>query len=194
MTNQSFRNDEQEQLDWLAFQYVAGELSIADATAFEDRLASDFTACEAVARAVELSDALHTAHPTNPQSVVLPVRAEFASATWSLVGIAAAMLIVGSLWMRQGRPSNWSGEVLAQRWSKQLAESPLELTVDEIAADDATQSEMQPSEASSNDQPGDDELLIGADADVPAWMLDGVRGLYDQDAHPSAAQIEELES
>jgi anti-sigma-K factor RskA len=42
-------------LDWLAFCYVTGELSAAEATAFEERLAADDGACEAVARAMELN-------------------------------------------------------------------------------------------------------------------------------------------
>lgn len=43
-------------LDWLAFQYIAGELSVDDAAQFESRLAIDQMAREAVAAAVELSE------------------------------------------------------------------------------------------------------------------------------------------
>jgi hypothetical protein len=51
MTPGEFSNE----LDWLAFCYVAEELDPAQRAAFESRLAEDQAACEAVVRAVELS-------------------------------------------------------------------------------------------------------------------------------------------
>ena len=45
-------------LDWLAFCYAAGELSAAECAAFEDRLARDEVACEAVARVTKLNLAI----------------------------------------------------------------------------------------------------------------------------------------
>ena len=55
--------DRSDDLDWLAFQYVAGELSPAETVAFEDRLACDRHACEAVARMMQTVDALAVAVP-----------------------------------------------------------------------------------------------------------------------------------
>ena len=49
---------ESEVLDWLAFCYVSGELDGDERTAFENRLADDQVAREAVARAVELTEAV----------------------------------------------------------------------------------------------------------------------------------------
>ncbi len=46
------RND----LEWLAFQYVAGELPVEDEEQFETRLTTESEVAEAVARAVELGE------------------------------------------------------------------------------------------------------------------------------------------
>jgi hypothetical protein len=48
-------------LDWLAFQYVAGELSAEAAVLFEARLQSSTAACEAVERAVALGECVSLA-------------------------------------------------------------------------------------------------------------------------------------
>jgi hypothetical protein len=45
-------------LDWLAFRYAAGELSGAELDTFEMQLATDERACAAVARAVQLGQAI----------------------------------------------------------------------------------------------------------------------------------------
>lgn len=50
-------------LAWEAARYVWGELSPAEATAFEQRLATDELACVAVAEAVQLSAGLQAAVP-----------------------------------------------------------------------------------------------------------------------------------
>ena len=52
------RHEEPDDLDWLAFCYIADELSLDEAAAFENRLADDQAAREAVARAVELAGAV----------------------------------------------------------------------------------------------------------------------------------------
>lgn len=49
---------DREELDWLAFRYIAGELSEPEAAEFEERLAVDQAAREAVARSVELTSTL----------------------------------------------------------------------------------------------------------------------------------------
>ncbi len=46
---------EHEDLNWLAFRYVAGELNAAELRAFETQLEDDQSAREAVARACELT-------------------------------------------------------------------------------------------------------------------------------------------
>lgn len=67
--NESFKH-EQDELAWLAFQYVAGELSVADADLFEERLADDQTAREAVAEAVALFHTVCAAEAAQPLQAV----------------------------------------------------------------------------------------------------------------------------
>ncbi len=55
-----------EDLDWLSFRYIAGELPPEEADAFESRLAADQAAREAVARSVHLSRALTAALQAAP--------------------------------------------------------------------------------------------------------------------------------
>ncbi len=62
---------DREELDWLAFRYVAGELAADEMSDFESRLAHDQAACDAVSRAVELTSALFEATRLAP---VHPVR------------------------------------------------------------------------------------------------------------------------
>jgi len=89
----------QSELDWSAFCYAAGEMSPAEATAFEDRLADSQPAREALARAVELAGAVAAAETLEP--VVLagagPVylgRSLWGRRlTWMAVGAAASLLV-----------------------------------------------------------------------------------------------------
>jgi hypothetical protein len=60
--------DEPQDLDWLAFRYVAGELDPAEAAAFELRLADDQLARDAVCRAVALAGRMATAAPQEAES------------------------------------------------------------------------------------------------------------------------------
>ncbi|HVW39385.1 MAG TPA: hypothetical protein VHB99_18840, partial [Pirellulales bacterium] len=64
------------ELFWLAYCYVAGELSAAQVTEFEARLEVDQPAREAVAQAVELTAAVQGA----PETLVEPASVEAASA------------------------------------------------------------------------------------------------------------------
>ena len=60
-------------LDWLAYEYAAGELSDSQCAAFEERLAIDQSAREAVAAAVELIAACQIAFEQRPVDFECPV-------------------------------------------------------------------------------------------------------------------------
>ncbi len=64
------------ELDWLAFQYLAGNLSTEAVSEFETRLARDQAAREAVARAVELTQAVALVEAAAPERVVPACREE----------------------------------------------------------------------------------------------------------------------
>lgn len=67
MTGHTDHTHRRDPLNWLAVQYVLGELSESEAFAFEELLATDLAACEAVAEATRLTLTLHAA--TGSQSV-----------------------------------------------------------------------------------------------------------------------------
>ena len=54
-TNDPNSQKHENDLDWLAFLYVADELSAEEKSSFEERLADDPQACAAVAQAIEIS-------------------------------------------------------------------------------------------------------------------------------------------
>lgn len=56
----------EQDLDWLAFQYVSGELSESESREFEERLGSDLAAGEALARQVMVCEAVVEACAAQP--------------------------------------------------------------------------------------------------------------------------------
>ena len=87
-----------DDLFWTAARYAWGELSMEDATAFEDRLATDETACLAVAEAVQLMAHLKAATQQNTYASVpaadFPSRRQQrrSAAAWvTIAGLAVAM-------------------------------------------------------------------------------------------------------
>lgn len=89
------------ELDWLAFCYIAGELTADEALAFEGRLADDQAAREAVARAVELSEAIARAERGRG---VLTMKRPLRRAWVGAAVAAAACLVVALVW--SSRSSN----------------------------------------------------------------------------------------
>ena len=164
-----YESSTEQDLDWLAFCYVSGELSAAEETAFEERLVTDERACEAVARVTELSlavavvmvDATHcsgsspefeTNSGTGEQPVlrVLPSRWTSAALTFIAAStIAAAMFVaVGS--------SGLTGNKIAKRDS-----------TDRLVAAWAQ------GEAVRNEADDDNDSIDADDDDLdpPDWML-----------------------
>lgn len=106
MTSHTDITQNRDSLNWLAVQYVLGELPESDQLAFEERLASDSVACEAVAEATRLMMTLQSAVTdvatvAAPQVVTPGVRSAkttprgswlaLAGATTAAAGLLAAM-------------------------------------------------------------------------------------------------------
>ncbi|HZN36840.1 MAG TPA: hypothetical protein VFB80_23585 [Pirellulaceae bacterium] len=93
-------SEERDELDLLAFRYVAGELTPAEAAAFEPRLADDQAAQVAVSRAVGLSQRLASAAP--PADQAAPARKSALvwaqPLGWMAIGAASAVLAVNLFW------------------------------------------------------------------------------------------------
>ncbi len=61
MTSHTDDTQDRDSLNWLAVQYVLGELPESEQFAFEERLSTDSAACEAVAEATRLTMTLQSA-------------------------------------------------------------------------------------------------------------------------------------
>ena len=174
------------ELDWLAFRYVAGELNETEAAQFEECLAIDQSAREAVARNVELTGALVTILSQTADRPVPTVESS-GSRVWNaksvnqvarrsrwglLTSVAAlALLASGLLWQRTQRSNAISSneslakaEQLLALWSENglpaLQESGLTVTPSSIGTD----------EAPANDVRGE-QLVADAAADDAALQL-----------------------
>jgi ferric-dicitrate binding protein FerR (iron transport regulator) len=146
-----------EDLDLLAFRYIADEMTGAEAESFEQRLAADQAACEAVAHAVELAQAVASA-PAD----VIPLPATHSSprhwlrpARWVAAAAAIAFGVAG--WWYVNRSSEESR--LATVWAEMFNSTPHDLVAD------------------SEEPTLDDE----SDLTVPVWMLEAVGGEPDSD-------------
>ena len=182
----------ESELQWLAVQYVSGEMTEAKAALFEQRLAEDEAACEAVASAVQTSLAIRQAFET-PAEATSPVRETSPETTvtrtvpshtttsrgarWlSLVASAAAVIIV--LVVTQNHEPETvtdNSRELAVLWTQAADVLPVDLT--EAPLEDETTNAGEESVADS-----DSDRLAPVDlVDVPEWLL---VGLESQEGKP----------
>ncbi len=145
-----------DELDLLAFRYVAGELERAESDLFEQRLARDQSACEAVARAVMLTSAI-VAGRCDPQSAVVRYASKRRSVRW--IAAAAAVLLAAITAVVMRSPSR-------------LGESNDELTVAGVWAESALAHGEWSSEFGDDSDDGDD----AADVALPEWLIEAVSG------------------
>jgi hypothetical protein len=168
------------QLDWTAFCYAAGELSADETAAFENRLGEDQATREALARAVELTQAVASAEAAQPAVIVRSRPSVWARrVTWMAIG-SAASLLVAVLWSGSGagsRLATWmGGPAKSPAVSRELAAAWMaaqeELAVDEYEnstfATPMTESEVG-SESDMSELP-----------ETPAWMTIAVASLAGQ--------------
>lgn len=158
-------------LEWLAFCYVTGELSAEDVTAFEQRLATDEGACEAVAHAMELSLAVATVIADAPRSS----------------GVSPESVEVTILPRRDDRVvlSRWTGAALTAIAASAIAAAMIVavgssvLTGNKIAKRDVADrlvAAWAQGEAVRNRVDDDNDSLDANDDDLdpPDWMLAAV--------------------
>lgn len=194
-------------LDWLAFQYLANELGTAERAAFEDSLAENQAAREAVARAVELTQMLSAARDLDEivvRSSEAPVPASRRSAAWSIpaasvpavwmgIGAAAclALVAVWSFWSpaddsvspavtAKSVKANAKTLELANAWSTARAEFAAQqeaLWDYDFPTFESLPVDSQPH--GLND--AGDELALGP---MPSWMLSAVATEADVPPEP----------
>lgn len=176
------------ELLWEAVRYLSGELSAAEAAAYEDRLADDVAAAEALARAVVLGQSV-TAPPADLEVLAQPALAAAIGRTrraWGGVAATAtaAVLCLALGWLGRGAvnrggmagadpnasatgASSVGGGSPSTRVQSQIADPVLAAWV----------SLADRSERSWDDLAADlvAEPSVDADAGVPGWMFAALR-------------------
>lgn len=175
-------------VEWLAFCYVADEMSADERARFESRLSSDQAAREAVATAVELTQTIAAAEPIEQTVELAPRRFDrvvfWQRATWIATTTAACLAVVlgyqlVSQVLQQGdRAAGFAGQKEAgDGEADELAQAWLEAGDDE-SLDDSSADQAPPQAATET--AGGDELVgifEADDVEAPDWMLAAVNGL-----------------
>lgn len=197
------------ELDWLAFRYIAGELTAAERAAFESRLADDLAACEAVAAAVAMADGILAAQ----RPLVVPVskpagRSRFTRHAGWLAG-AAALSLLAILAIFAGRdgvsPSDDQTQlasagdlpptVLAETWNAtriaihQGPDAQGPDAVQPIEANSVAEAEAEP--VASDDAAATDEAAApdgGEGLTAPEWLLAAVAASQEKPASEPASE------
>jgi hypothetical protein len=169
----------QNEHDWLAFRYVAGEMTAEEAAEFECLLSENQPAREAVAAAVQLSQAVElAARNARPhrQEVVLPPRGRRVLTwrqrlVWASIGAAASLLIAWGLqaW-RDGRPAPPAHEDLAGLAVQWRAAGDYDADDDETG----TMNDREPLESAADARPNTAVHDSWDDLAAPDWLLAAV--------------------
>jgi hypothetical protein len=185
-------NQDRDELTWLAFQYVAGDFSAAAAEQFEERLATDQAAREAVAEAVELLHAVCAAEASEPVVAVAAHQSIWSQKlVWISTGAAAAVALVAGVlsinpWggFSPSRPERNVAAVspaLVDAWSAIRKEAADESASHSVSASAVlTEAELALAE---------EDLALSTEA--PSWMTAGVLGLSGKDLETSESQPQE---
>jgi hypothetical protein len=179
-----------EQLHWLAYLYVAGEMAPEEEELFESRLANDQAAREVVAQTVELMEAVRlVAAEQAPARRGRVSRVLRHPATWA-AGLAACLLLAGGLWWlasttphdpdrqhrenaaepRNDRTGAQTGEELARAWAE------LRHTQDR----EALGPDSPPPEPLASNELGMEDMTA-TEVSVPQWMLTALSAPNKQD-------------
>lgn len=156
---------ESDSLPWLAFQYLAEELSPTERAAFETRLGEDQAAREALAAAVELTMATQAVFADDAVQVATRDKLKKSAARqgwWSVAlacgGLFALVAINKLIWQPPATPGS---QELANAWVETRAAFP-------------TSAAVQNEEEASAESFGDIALTDEYNDDLPTWMLAAV--------------------
>lgn len=178
-----------EELHWLAFRYVAGEMIDAEWEAFEQQLADDQSAREAVEQAVELHQAMSlvAAEPWSPSRSAWRVALRNPAA-WGATA-AACLLLALSLWWLVGPgtpaidPAHEPGPAAApddSQASASLASAWTDIRHARMT-DDSPFVSAERSEASLTAEAVAASEEIGPSGPIPRWLLAAVYAETEDD-------------
>lgn len=178
-------------LAWTAFLYVAGELPEDDRQAFEQLLAEDTAAQDAVVEAVRLSETIIAAE--DQHIIAFPVTKREASRSnwksWVPAAAAAVLLIVGlKVANQEGLVGPQANSVIAAN-SKSTAIYELWSHPD----DGLLANEVGSESFEGLDESSDGELSDETSLEVPGWMLVAVANEANDSADPQPWQEDEAE-
>jgi hypothetical protein len=186
---QSEQND--EPLSWLAFRYVSDEMSDAEVVEFESRLNPDsptfeLAACEAVARAVQLNDAVAAASEPVSRPAPQSDREETSSRdlTARRVSLMAASITVLAV--------GWALTLPTQHQPVEVVDSPapqpLETESGELVQIWADSGDELLSVIEEVQMPPADDLPEYFSTDVPEWLLAAVQSRDASSADPEVLE------
>lgn len=173
------------ELDWIAFCYLSDELSAEDRDVFESRLADDLTACEAVARAMQLAESMACAIPDDDRTVQsaspAPRRASGRASVAVAVAVVTLLLAIVPLFQQSDErlaveQETQDADAIVAMWS-----GSRELIDQDV---DQEQRPLQPSnELAGADAPEANQEIAAVDSsvDVPAWLLAAVKAESEAD-------------
>lgn len=168
--------------NWLAMQYVLGELPEHEQVAFEERLPTDLDLCEAVTAAslvLQTTRAAFTTPDTVARSVVTsPQPATKSNRSLLAVAVASAAMALAVLLVVRLPQNTQQPAVLTANPNPQAAELV-----------SLWQSGSDPDNEDADDV--DDELESGAEVAVPSWMLAAVSIEAQGSAHTPSDKAQE---
>jgi hypothetical protein len=166
------------ELDWTAFCYAAGELSASDAAAFELRLADNQAAREALARAVEITQAVAAAETLQPVTLGTSGRSTWGKrVAWMAIGAAASLLIAlvaSQMTGQPGQPIAGDDGQLAAAWSQTRQELSVASDADlwySDHLDSMDRAAVGTSSTAGEASAGDLDLIS-----TPDWLTAAVQG------------------
>ena len=183
------QDEHEDEVNWQAFRYVAGEMSEVEVERFEEQLALDQSAREAVATAAQLAQTVALTESQEPVTLrpALAARSEkrmLRAAVWMGLGAAACLAIVLSAgWLdfskdaKIASPDDTPPPAMADDEATRLAMSWIE-TKDELA-DEANGGQdpqndllnVTEDETIAAEMSGDEEIEV----ETPSWLLLAVR-------------------
>ena len=162
MTSHTDDIQNRDSLNWLAVQYVLGELPESAMFAFEERLASDSAACEAVAEATRLTMTLQSAVADVAVVATSGVRSVKTTHRGSWLALAGATTAAACLLAAMSLGPNGSRQTQLVRVDRSASELVSLWRTGVAAAEvDADESDVEVTEASS-------------DVAVPNWLFAAV--------------------
>ena len=172
-------------LDWVALCYVGDELSAEDREVFEDRLAGDLAACEAVSRAMQLAESTALVFSVaaasepdcrRPVEASAPRRESRRVTIGVAVAVATVLLAVVPFVRQTSEPvvveqDTRHADAIVAMWTGSrdlVTDSEHHENETQPPATDVVESDSAPEVAAA-------DLEVGSSVDVPAWLLAAVK-------------------